>query len=196
MCSAYAGDTARAEREFVEGIELAEAVGELRVAVLLKGNFAVLQAGKASDDKARGVTDSAGDQWLLDEALRTALDNFQAAEKLGLLNPRFEGHRCLAEVRFRRGELDEAERLCAAASELVSATESRVSRLWLGPLYVEVLVALAERAAAGGRPDEAAARRAQAAEHLARYRELVAVCQSPRFTREAHRLAEVIAPEK
>ena len=50
---------------------------------------------------------------MLDEALETALDNFQVGEKLELLDSHFEGYRCLAEVRFRRGEFDEAERLCS-----------------------------------------------------------------------------------
>ncbi len=110
-----------------------------------------------------------------------------------MLYSRFEGHRCLAEVRFRRGEFDEAERLCAAASELVSETESRVSRLWLGPLYIEVLLAAGLRVEAEGKPDEAEAKRDLAAEHLAVYQELVADCQSPRFAREALRLADSIA---
>ena len=131
-------------------------------------------------------------QRLLDEALETALDNFQAGETLGLNYSRFEAHRCLAEVRFRRGEIDEAERLCAAAAELISGTESRVSRLWLGPLDIEVLFAAGHRAASEGKSDEAATKRRLAAEHLERYQELVADCQSPRFTREAARLTDSV----
>jgi tetratricopeptide (TPR) repeat protein len=204
QCAFYSGDPERAEREFVEGIALAESIGELRLASLLKGSFAVLQAVRASNDGTEsdrdGVpvgtasdADRVGARRLLDEALETALDNFQAGEALGLNYSRFEAHRCLAEVRFRRGEFDEAERLCAAASELVSGTESRVSRLWLGPLYIEVLLAAARRAEEEGKHDTAAAKRSLAAEHLARYQELVADCQSPRFTREAARLADSIA---
>jgi hypothetical protein len=68
--------------------------------------------------------------------------------------------------------------LCAEALELVAKTESRISRLWLGPLYVEVLLA--------------AGKRERAAEHLAEYRALVAECQSPRFTAEAARLAKLV----
>jgi tetratricopeptide (TPR) repeat protein len=132
-------------------------------------------------------------QQLLDEALQTALDNFQTGETSDLVYLRFEGRRCLAAVRFHRGEFDEAERLCAAASELVSGTESRLSRLWLGPLFIEALLAAGLRAEAEGAPDEAAAKRGLAAEHLATYQELVAECQSPRFTREATRLADLIA---
>jgi len=205
-CAFYSGDPGRAEREFVEGITLAESIGELRLASLLKGSFAELQADQASNYRAGSVDDRYGapaptgsgidrvdGQRLLDEALQTAIDNFQAGETSDMLYSRFQGRRCLAAVRFRRGEFDEAERLCAAASELVSGTESRLSRLWLGPLYIESLLAAGRRAEAEGKLDEAAAKREMAAGHLARYQELVADCQSPRFIREAARLAELIA---
>jgi len=206
QCAFYCGDPARAEREFVEGIALAESIGELRLASLLKGSFAVLRADQAIDYRAGGVSDGYGapeptrsgidraeGQRLLDDALRTALDNFQACETSDLIYTRFEGRRCLAEVRFRRGEFDEAERLCVTASELASGTESRLSRLWLGPLFIEALLAAGLRAEEEGKPDEAAAKRDLAAEHLAIYQELIADCQSPRFTREAARLAASIA---
>jgi tetratricopeptide (TPR) repeat protein len=206
QCAFYSGDPAGAEREFVEGIALAESIGELRLASLLKGSFAVLRADQASDCRARGVShgygapaptgsgiDRVDPQRLLDEALQIALDNFQAGETSGLLYSRFEGRRCLAAAHFRRGEFDEAERLCAEASELVSGTDSRLSRLWLGPLFIETLLAAGLRAEGDGAPDEAAAKLGLAAEHLAAYQELVAECQSPRFTREAARLADLIA---
>src|SRR5262249_429042 len=206
QCAFYSGDPERAEREFLEGMALAESIGELRLVSLLKGNFAVLKADQASNYRARGVSDRYGapppsgigidrmdPQRSLDEALQTALDNFQAGETSDLIYLRFEGRRCLAEVYFRRGEFDEAERLCSAASELVSGTESRLSRLWLGPLYIQALLGAGLRAVAEGKLDEAAAKRGLAAEHLARYQELVADCQSPRFTREAARLADLVA---
>ncbi|HEY6046664.1 MAG TPA: protein kinase, partial [Pyrinomonadaceae bacterium] len=44
MCSARAGDPARAEREYTDGIALAEATGERRAGNLLKGNFAEFKA--------------------------------------------------------------------------------------------------------------------------------------------------------
>ena len=75
-------------------------------------------------------------------------------------------------------ELDEAERLCLTASELVEPTESRVSRLWLGPLYIRVLLAQNKRG--------------EAAKKLAAYQALVAECQSPRFTKEAERLKYLV----
>jgi hypothetical protein len=75
-------------------------------------------------------------------------------------------------------ELAEAERFCAEAAALVEPTESRVSQLWLGPLYIKVLLAQSKRA--------------EAAKRLATYQELVAHCQSARFTNEAARLADQI----
>jgi len=191
MNSVGLGDTERADVEFSEGIALAESIGESRIAALLKGNLAVLQADQAVGYRGRlyGVvvdeaaqtgrqTDRAPDQSLLDRALETALENFRSSEKLGLFYSRLESRRTLAHVHFRRGQLDEAERLCREVLEIVSGTESRISLLWVGPLSVEVLLA--------------AGKRAEAADHLASYRELVAQCQSPRFTNEAKRLAALI----
>jgi hypothetical protein len=85
----------------------------------------------------------------------------------------------LAEVRFRRGELEEAEKVCREADDLVSPTESRVTHLWLGPLYIEVLLA--------------AQKRAEAVKKLTNYQALVAECQSPRFKNEATRLAKILS---
>jgi len=181
----------------VEGITLAESVGEHRVTSLLKPNLAVAQARLGR----------------YDEALQTALENLEQVGPASLLYSRFEALRCLAEVRFHRAlaavsasgsdsqsksvesirgsELDEAERLCAEAAELVAPTESRVSRLWLGPLYIEVLLTQCKRAKAEN--DNAAAERkfSEAAKMLATYQELVADCQSPRFTAAASRLAAI-----
>ena len=64
------------------------------------------------------------------------------------------------------------------AEEFIAPTESRVSRLWLGPLHIEVLLALNKR-------DEAAHK-------LVDYQALVADCQTPRFTAEASRLASLL----
>jgi hypothetical protein len=192
MCSFYLGDSARAEREFTEGIALAELIGELRGAALSKGNYAILLADKASKHASESISDQVERQRLFDEALAVALENFAAGERLGLLYSRFDAHRCLAEVRFRRGELGDAERLCAATDEFIRDTESRVSQLWLGPLYIDVLLAAAKQAEAEGKTDDAFSKRGLAAEKLARYQELVAQCQSPRFTREAERLAAVL----
>ena len=178
-----AGDSERAEREFREGIDLAESIGELRVGSLMKGNLATLYADQGK---------LKGDQYLLDKGLQTAQENFKQAESFGLLYSRSDARRCIAQVRFLRGELDEAERLCAEILDLVEKTESRFIRLWLGPLYIQVLLALSERAGAAGESEKAASRHAEAADHLARYTEFVAGCQSPRFKREAVRLAGLL----
>lgn len=178
LCATYI-DEERAEREFVDGIALAESIGELRVAALMKGNYAVFLSKRGGS--------------FLDQALQIALENFEQAESLGLLYSRAEGRRTLAHVRLALGEAEEAERLCAEALELVSASESRVSRLWLGPIYIESLVAGEQSAAAAGDTERANAKRARAAEHLACYQELVAGCQSPLFKGEANRMAALLA---
>ncbi len=183
MNAAGAGDIKRAEKEFAEGISFAESIGELRVGGLLKANLATLIADRGA---------ASGDQRLLDEALALAQENLEQGERLGLLYSRSEAHRCLAYVRLRRGELDDAEALCAQLMEIVSVTGSRVIRLWLGPLYIEVLHALSKRAAESGDSEEAAAKLAEARNHLERYSNLVAVCQAPRFSREAERWSSLL----
>jgi hypothetical protein len=192
MCSFFLGDSARAEREFTEGIALSELIGELRGAALSKGNYAVLLADKAGQHASESISGQVERQRMFDEALAVALENFEAGERLGLLYSRFDAHRCLADVRFRRGELGEAERLCAVTDDFIHDTESRVSQLWLGPLYIDVLLAAAKQAEAEGKTPDALSKRDLAAEKLARYQELVAECQSPRFTREAERLAAAL----
>lgn len=157
----FLGQLKEAEREFLEGIALAEAIGESRVLTLLRPNLAVAQAM----------------QGRLDEALERATENLRNSSPR-LLYSHFEALRCLAEVRFRRHELEEAERLCREADDLVTPTESRVSQLWLGPLYIQVLLA--------------AEKREEARDKLTAYKALVADCQSPRFTTEADRLASLV----
>jgi len=185
------GDLTRAENEYADGIVLAETIGERRVAALLKGNYAVVQAEQA----VQIGTDTFEGRRLLDAALDTALQNFQTSEQTGLLYMRFDSHRCLAEVYLRRGELEDAERICAAAAAIVSGTESRVSRLWLGPIYLDVLLAGAKRLENEERPIDAEEKRQHARELLGRYQQLVAKCQSPRFTREAERLDRELGAE-
>lgn len=150
------------ERELREGIGLAEALGEQRLRGLLKGNLAILLA-----DLGRS-----------DEAMQTGRENLASGEALGLLYSRTEGRRCLAHVHFRRGDLEEALRLCEEILELLGEGKSRVSRLWLGPLHIETLFSL-------GRVDEARQR-------LSEYAAIVAECQSPRFDQEVIRLGELV----
>jgi tetratricopeptide (TPR) repeat protein len=188
MCSFLSGDLGRAEREFTEGLEIAEFIGERRACSLLKGNLAVVRASNAISSIDGGVSR----QKALDDALTMALENFNESESLGLLYTRFEGYRCLAEVRFRRGEMDEAERLCAAATEFLAGTESRVCRLWLGPLYIDLLLAQMKKEDTELKPEVAATKRNLALTLLDNYQQLVAVCESPRFVAEAERLASAL----
>ena len=118
------GDLESAERELREGLEAGESIGEQRLALLLKGNLAIVLA----------------DSGRIDEAFQTARENYAACEALGLLYSRAEGRRCLAHVHFRHGDLDETLRLCDEILELLEG-KSRISRLWLGPLHIEALFA-------------------------------------------------------
>jgi tetratricopeptide (TPR) repeat protein len=215
QCHLFLAQTKRAEQEFLDGIALAELVGEHRIMTLLKPNLAVAQARLGR----------------FDEALKTASTNLAQVGSTNLLYSHFEGLRCLAEVRFRRAiagvsesestrvsqdvdsansdsecgsesrsvenirrdDLNEAERVCADADKLVSPTESRVSRLWLGPLYIEVLQAQAKRAKAAKDHATFEGKRVEAIEKLTDYQTLVDACQSPRFTAEATRLAAALS---
>ena len=160
QCRLFIGEIEQAEQELLDGITLGEAIGEKRVLALCRPSLAVVQVMQGRRD----------------EALQTALANLEQSSASWLYT-HFEALRCLAEVRFRRDELAEAEQFCRDADALVSPTDSRVSQLWLGPLYIKVLLAL-------GKKDEAV-------EKLTAYQALVAECQSPRFTSEAHRLAQI-----
>src|SRR6185295_7549916 len=117
------GDSKSAEQELKEGMALAEAIGEQRLELLLKGNLAILLANLGR----------------FDEAFETARENYQRGEALGLLYSRTEGRRCLAHVHFKHGELDETLRLCDEIFEMLGEEKSRISRLWLGPLHIEAL---------------------------------------------------------
>jgi tetratricopeptide (TPR) repeat protein len=156
------GDLESAERELREGMALAESIGEQRLALLLKGNLAILLA----------------DLGRFDEAFQTARENYQSAEVLGLLYSRTEGRRCLAHVHFKHGELDETLRLCEEILEFLGEGKSRISRLWLGPLHIEALFLSGRREEAGRR--------------LAEYEALVSDCQSPRCEREVVRLKKLL----
>jgi ATP/maltotriose-dependent transcriptional regulator MalT len=132
QCRLFLGELERAEQELLDGIAIAEAIGERRVLALLRPSLAIVQVMQGRKD----------------EALQTASSNLEQSSA-SLLYTHFEALRALAEVRLRRDELAEAEDVCRQADELVSPTESRVSQLWLGPLHIKVLFAL-------GKKDEAA----------------------------------------
>jgi serine/threonine protein kinase/tetratricopeptide (TPR) repeat protein len=156
------GQPEPAEQEFREGMALAEAIGEQRLRLLIKGNFATLLA----------------DLGRFDEAFKEAHENYDAAETLGLLYSRAEGRRCLAHVHFRKGEYAETLRLCDEILELLGNATSGVSRLWLGPLQIEALFA--------------SGKREQAARRLRDYEAFVSVCQSPRCELEVERLKKLL----
>jgi tetratricopeptide (TPR) repeat protein len=197
------GDWQRAEREFREGIVLAETIGELRLVLFIKGHLATLLADSAAatrpEDQLNGFPPREGlpvapieRDRLLDDALQIALEVFDRAEALGLLYSRADARRILGHVRYRRGELEEAERVFAEAMSIVADTESKVSRLWLGPVYIQTVLALGKRAEAEGRSEEAKSRHEEAIRLAERYSEFTAACQSPRFTREAERLTALV----
>jgi tetratricopeptide (TPR) repeat protein len=141
---------------------LAESIGEQRLASLLKGNLAILLA----------------DLGRLDEALKTARENYQGAETLGLLYSRTEGRRCLAHVLFKQGQLEETLRLCDEILGFLSGGKSRISHLWLGPLHIEALFL--------------SGRREEARERLAEYEVLVNNCQAPCRQQDVVRLKKLM----
>jgi tetratricopeptide (TPR) repeat protein len=155
------GDLQSAENEMREGIALAQVIGEQRLFGLLNGNLAIVLA----------------DTNRLDEAFKTARENYQNGEALGLLYSRTEGRRCLAHAHFRNGDLEEALGLCEEILEMLGA-KSRISRLWLGPLHIEALIQ--------------SVRRADATLRLEEYEKLVSECQAPRCEREIVRLKKLL----
>ena len=196
LCYFFLGELEESERKFLDGTMLAEAIGENRVRALLKSNYSVLQATVGR----------------YDEALDAAEQSMRETQADGLLYSRFEGLRCLAVVRLIRAraksngldggaqhaalirtELNEAEQLCAAATALIEPTESRVSQLWLGPTYLEVLLEQKKLAESENDHDTGEQKLALARKLLGDYEELVASCQSPRFKSEAKRFRDVIA---
>ena len=169
----FLGRTERALAEYEHGIALAETIGEKRVLCLLNASLAIVQARLGQHDKA----------------LQTAQTNLESAASIGLLYTHFEALRGLADVHFQRarsggneGALDRAEDVCRQAEQLIEPTESRVSRLWLGPLYIEVLMAQHKYA--------------EAREKLTAYKALVAECQTQRFVAEGSRLEALLAHDK
>jgi len=97
---------------------------------------------------------------------------------MGLLFLRTESHRSLAHVHFKRGEMEEVIRLSERVLELTAGTDARVSKLWLGPLHIEALLALR--------------RRHEARDVLSAYADMVADCQTPHFSREVVRLRDLV----
>ena len=182
-CHTELGQLMEAEKNFEDGLALAEAIGENRLKWLHKPNLAVLLTKLGR----------------FDEALKLASENL-AEVPSHLIYSRFEALRCYATVRYQRAlsgafngkELEEAERVCRETFAFVGPTESKVSQLWLGPLYVDVFVASATFARSAGNNELAEEKIEEARTHLKFYLELVKECQSPRFNREAERLRSVL----
>jgi tetratricopeptide (TPR) repeat protein len=128
-CILQLGDAQRAEREFIDGIALAEAVGDRR-AVSIMMSYRIIAHAELG---------------LLDEALVMARQNFEHAESTELSYLRTEAHRCLALVHFKLGEFEETVRLSERIIELTASTDARVSKLWAGPPHIEALLALSRR---------------------------------------------------
>jgi len=158
LCVLYLGESQRAERIFVEGIALGEAVGDRRAASMMRSYLVLALA----------------DLGRLDEAGTLAHESLAVAEKMGLLYLRTEALRCLAYVHFKLGEFEEVVRLSERIIELTEGTDARNSKLWAGPVHIEALLALARR-------EEASMRQSA-------YAEMVSDCQSAHFRREVSRL--------
>jgi tetratricopeptide (TPR) repeat protein len=163
LCAGMLGDLDRAEREFREGITLANALDERRLGCLL-----VCYLGWALADLGH-----------LEEAEDIGLQGIERAEALDLTHMKGEAWRCMAHIRIRQGRLDEALRLIDETLAMLGMSESTVVHLFVGPDHVETLLAL-------GRPDEAR-------EALAAYASIVAKCQSPYARREVERLRGLVA---
>jgi tetratricopeptide (TPR) repeat protein len=157
------GDLPAAEDELRTGIQLAHTMGEQRLRLLQMGNLATVLADRGN----------------FTEAFAIAHENFTGCEAIGLLYSRAEGRRCLAHVHFRNGELDEAIRLCDEVLDLYRGLQSRVARLWMGPVHIEALLQ--------------AGRHAEAGERLKEYEAVVAASQAPRCEREVVRLRNLLA---
>jgi len=162
LCVLHNGDASRAEREFLAGIALAEAVGDRRAASMMKSYRVV-----ACADLGR-----------LDEARRIAQDSLKVAEKMGLLYLRTEALWCMAHMHFKSGEFEEAIGLCERVIELTAGTDARNSKLWAGPIHITALMELS--------------RRDEARMQLATYAEMVADCQTAHFRREVSSLERMV----
>ncbi|HEX5044307.1 MAG TPA: protein kinase [Candidatus Polarisedimenticolaceae bacterium] len=157
-CNLLLGRVERGAEELTTGLALAEAIGERRLALLLRPFVAVSQA-------------RLGD---LPLGLRTATEALERADASHLPYMRTEARRCLGELLVADGRPEEGLRRFEEVLELTAGTDARVSRLWTGPPHVETLLAL-------GRPEEAA-------EVFRAYAAMVAECQSPWFRSEVERL--------
>ncbi|HET9299212.1 MAG TPA: AAA family ATPase, partial [Candidatus Polarisedimenticolaceae bacterium] len=161
-CHLLLGHAETGAEELTAGLALAEAIGERRLALLLRPFVALSQA-------------RLGD---LPLALQTAAEALKRADASNLPYMRTEARRCLGELLVEDGRPEEGLRRFEEVLELTAGTDARVSRLWTGPPHVETLLALG--------------RRAQAADTFHVYAAMVAECQSPWFRREVERLRALL----
>jgi tetratricopeptide (TPR) repeat protein len=160
--SAYMGmgQVQRAVEEFTNGLSLAEAIGDRRLALMLHAHLGLAKA-KAGD---------------VEGGAATAERALARAEESKLLYMRTEAHRSLGLVRMIQGRHEDALALFERVWSLTEGTDARVSRLWTGPPHVETLLALD--------------RRDDARRLLDRYEAMARECQAPHFLDDVRRLRE------
>ena len=148
--------------ELTTGVALAEAIGERRLALLLRPFLAISHARSGN----------------LPLALETAADALERADATNLPYLRTEARRCMGELLVAAGRAEEGLHRFQEVLDLTAGTDARVSRLWTGPPHVETLLALG--------------RREEAAEVFRAYAVTVSECQSPWFRSEVERLRALV----
>lgn len=182
MCQHGIGDLDEAELEYRSGLELAQAIGEIRVGCLLRGNLAVLLMDKAKKAAGKPLKE------LSEEALRLAQENLTDGERSGLLFMRVDARRCLGYIYFHLGDAEQAEKLGAEAMDLVAPTNTRMMRLWFIPVYLDAVLHNAGVGHQNGKTDQSVIKLSLARRVIDEYEKLVEQCQAPRFIAEVKRL--------
>jgi len=152
------GHAARGDAEAEEGLAIANAIGERRLATLLRA----YRPGALAD------------LGRLDEARRLADEAVHAADDLGLLFMQTEARRTLAYVHHVRGEWADAARIYAEILQMMEGREPVITKLLMGPCHIRTL--------------RAAGRHTEAEAQLTAFEQLAAQCQSPFAVSEAARL--------
>lgn len=162
-CHYALGDLDAAEAAETRALELADQVGEVRLAVLCLVELVVIAAERGK----------------MDEAFSLAEDCLKRAEVLGLLHLRCEARRAMAHARVRGGEPAKAVPLLEQSEKLLEGTDAMWARMNMGPLFVEALLDC-------GRVGEARAR-------LARFFEMLKGRKAPFLEAWARRLEGRVA---
>jgi tetratricopeptide (TPR) repeat protein len=161
-CRLLLGEVETSAEELTTGLALADAIGERRLALLLRPFLALSQARLGN----------------LPQALETATAALERADASKLPYMRTEAMRCLGELLVADGRPEEGLRRFQEVLDLTAGTDARVSRLWTGPPHVETLLALG--------------RRQEATDCFQTYAAMVAECQSPWFRSEVERLRPLL----